>query len=260
MSHDITKRCRKTIWRPFLSAIKQYGLIESGDRIAVCVSGGKDSLLLAVIMSTLQKYSLFPFELVYLSMDPGYSDENRSLIQSNWDLLGLELESFNTDIFSVIDTVDRSPCHVCAAMRRGHLYKEAKLRGCNKIALGHHFDDVTETALLSLFYAGEFKTMPPKAPSDHFEGMELIRPLYHVREKEIINWQKHFKIQNISCACRVTKREDGGKRMEIKRLLHGMEKQNAQIPFNIFAALKKRDVFLAESKDEQSGRDETDEN
>lgn len=237
VEHSITTKFRKTIWRNFLSAIKKYKLIEENDVIAVCVSGGKDSLLLAVCLRLLEKYSEIPFSVKFLSMNPGYEEDHANMITETAKSLGLELNVFNSDILSVAETIS-SPCHVCAAMRRGYLYKEAKKLGCNKIALGHHFDDAVETVLISLFYAGEFKTMMPRLNSSNYEGMELIRPLYHVREKYIIDWLRFNSLQAITCACSVTKREDGGKRKEIKKLLASMEKTNPTIYNNIFASLE----------------------
>lgn len=237
VEHSITTKFRKTIWRNFLSAIKKYNLIEENDVIAVCVSGGKDSLLLAVCLRLLEKYSDIPFKVKFLSMNPGYEEAHANMIIKTAEKLGLELAAFNSDILSVAETA-ASPCHVCSAMRRGYLYKEAKKLGCNKIALGHHFDDAVETVLISLFYAGEFKTMMPKLSSSNYEGMELIRPLYHIREKYIVDWMRFNSLEAITCACSVTKREDGGKRKEVKNLLASMEKTNPTIYNNIFASLE----------------------
>ncbi len=237
VEHSITTRFRKTIWRNFVSAMKQYRLTEPGDCIAVCVSGGKDSLLLAKCMQLLQRYSTIPFELRFLCMDPGYSAENRALIIETARKIGIELDVFETDILSIAEGT-ASPCHVCSAMRRGYLYKEARKLGCNKIALGHHFDDVCETVLLSMFYGGEFKTMMPRLHSDNYEGMQLIRPLYLVREKYILLWQAAHSIPAITCACSVTQREEGGKRREIKNLLKELSKTNPRILNNIFSSIQ----------------------
>lgn len=235
--HLITTRFRKTIWKNFISALKQYRLINENDSIAVCVSGGKDSLLLAQCMQLLQRHSDFPFSLQFLCMDPGYSPENRRLIVENAEKMGIKLHTFETDILSVSEKTT-SPCHVCAAMRRGYLYKEAQKLGCNKIALGHHFDDVCETVLLSMLYGGEFKTMMPRLRSANYEGMQLIRPLYLVREKYVIAWLHAIGLKTLTCACSVTKREEGGKRKEIKTLLSNLEKTNPNVFNSIFSSTK----------------------
>ena len=207
-----------------------------GDRIAVCLSGGKDSLLLAKCMQTLKKYSKVPFEVVYLSMDPGYSPENRALMLSSAAALGVSPEVFDTDIYAVVDGLAHSPCHVCAAMRRGYLYKEAQRRGCNKIALGHHRDDAAETVLLGLLYGGQFRAMLPRLHSENYEGMELIRPLYLVREQAVRAFIASTGVTALTCACRVTRREDGGKRARVKRLLAELEKEQPNVVDNIIAA------------------------
>ena len=185
--HSIVKKYKKAIWNRFIGGIKDYRLIEEGDRIAVCISGGKDSMLLAKCMQRLQKYSEFPFSVKYIVMDPGYNEANRKQITDNAALLGIPVEIFDTNIFRVVKWGEGSPCYLCARMRRGHLYRAAKEAGCNKIALGHHFDDVIETILMSMLYGGEIKTMMPKLHSTNFEGMELIRPLYLVRELSLIH-------------------------------------------------------------------------
>jgi len=234
--HDLTTRFRKQIWRPFLSVVSRYRMAQPGDRIAVCLSGGKDSLLLALCMRTLKKYSTVPFEVVYLSMDPGYSPDNRARVLAAARSLGISPEVFDTDIYQVVDTVDTSPCHVCAAMRRGYLYKEAQKRGCNRIALGHHRDDAAETILLSILYGGQFSAMLPRLKSENYPGMELIRPLYEVRERAIRNWLATTGITPITCACRVTRSRDGGKRARVKRLLAMLEAEQPNIVDNIIAA------------------------
>ena len=183
-----------------------------------------------------------PFELTYLSMDPGYTPENRAKVEENARKLGLNLEIFESPIFSVIDDAPASPCHVCAAMRRGYLYKEAQKRGCNKIALGHHYDDVVETVLMSLFYAGQFKTMMPKVKSDNWAGMELIRPLFLVREEHVIAWQKEQRLDCLRCACRVTSSEDGGKRKYIRELIEKLSLENPKLKNNLFAAVSMVDL------------------
>lgn len=240
--HSVITAYRKPIWRNFIKAVKQYQLIAPGDRIAVCISGGKDSLLLAVCMRQLQRHSEMPFELVYLSMDPGYEPENRQKIIENAAKLEIDLEMFDSPIFEAVEGAPASPCHVCAAMRRGYLYKEAKKRGCNKIALGHHYDDVVQTVLLSMFYEGQYKTMMPKVMSDNWEGMELIRPLYMVREESIVAWQKEMGLDCLRCACKVTKSEDGGKRKYIKDLIEKLSEENPKLKNNIFASLTSVDL------------------
>ncbi len=236
IQHAITTRFRKTIWRKFLSAMQQYRMTRPGDRIAVCCSGGKDSLLLAKCMQTLQKYSTVPFELVYLHMDPGYSPGNRRKVLSSARSIGIKPEVFETDIYQVIRDVKASPCHVCAAMRRGHLYKAARERGCNKIALGHHYDDAAETLLMGMLYGGEFKAMLPRLKSENYAGMELIRPLYFVREKAVIAWRDAAGLDTVACACRVTQKEDGGKRKRVKELLKMLEAERPNVLDNIMAS------------------------
>ncbi|MDR2647454.1 MAG: tRNA 2-thiocytidine biosynthesis protein TtcA [Oscillospiraceae bacterium] len=235
----------KRIWNPFVAAAKQYRLIEAGDRIAVCVSGGKDSFLLAMLMAMLHEHSDVPFELVLLSMNPGYNDENARRVHDNAALLGLDVVFFDADIFDTVAKMDGSPCYVCARMRRGHLYKEAQARGCNKIALGHHFNDVIETTLMSMLYGAQIQSMPPKLKSRNYEGMQLIRPLYHVREDDIIAWKNHNQLQFIQCACRFTEHctactpDDGGsKRQEMKRLIRELRKTHPDVEKCIFQSTR----------------------
>ena len=237
-SRSIQRDFRKPIWRKFLSAVRTYDLIRPGDRVAACVSGGKDSLALAVCLRELAKYSKVPFTVTCLSMDPGYTPENRARMIENAEKLGLELHVFDSPIFQAVDSVSRSFCHVCASMRRGYLYKEARKLGCNKIALGHHMDDAVETILLSLLYGGEYKTMMPRLKSKNFEGMELIRPLYLVREKDIIAWKEHMGLDTLRCACRVTQSEDGGKRRQVKEMIAALEKENNAVFGNIFHSIE----------------------
>lgn len=237
-SRSIQRDFRKPIWRKFLSAVRTYDLIRPGDHVAACISGGKDSLALAVCLRELAKYSNVPFQVSYLSMDPGYTPENRARMIENARRLGFELNLFDSPIFEAVDTVSRGFCHVCASMRRGYLYKEAKKLGCNKIALGHHLDDAVETILLSLLYGGEFKTMMPKLKSKNFEGMELIRPLYLVRERDIIAWRDAMGLETLRCACRVTQSEDGGKRKRVKDMLATWEKENPAVFGNIFHSIE----------------------
>ncbi|MBR6752764.1 MAG: tRNA 2-thiocytidine biosynthesis protein TtcA [Clostridia bacterium] len=237
-SRSVQRDFRKEIWRKFIAAVKNYGLIQPGDHVAVCISGGKDSMLLATCMREMAKYSDVPFQVSYLSMDPGYTKENREKMIRNAEKLGFELNIFDSPIFEALATLNRGYCHVCASMRRGYLYKEAKKLGCNKIALGHHMDDAVETILLSLFYGGEYKTMMPKLKSKNFEGMELIRPLYLVREKDIIAWQEHMGLDTLRCACQVTQSEDGGKRKKVKELLKNLEEETPGLFGNIFHSIE----------------------
>ena len=239
VERGITTAYRKTIWRYFVCAVKEYQLIQPGDRVAVCVSGGKDSFLLAKCMQLLHRHSMVPFELHFLSMDPGFSPEKRRTMEETAEALGIPLHFFETDIFESIESAKNSPCHVCASMRRGHLYKQAQLLGCNKIALGHHYDDVIETTMLSLLYGGEFKTMMPKLHSRNFEGMELIRPFYLVREEQVKSFVARYGIPVMTCACRVTKLEDGGKRKQVKQLIKDMKKTIPLVESSIFSSAQK---------------------
>jgi len=240
---SIVKKYRREIWIPFLSAIKQYDLIQEGDKIAVCISGGKDSMLMAKCIQHLQKYSEFPFEVEYLVMDPGYNAVNRQRIEDNAQALNLPIKIFETKIFDIVAKVDQSPCYLCAKMRRGHLYKHAQELGCNKIALGHHFDDVIETVLMSMFYGGEYKTMMPKLHSTNYPGMELIRPMYMVKEADIIAWKRYNDLNFIQCACRFTENcvlgDNGGgsKRQEMKELIKKLRRTSPGIDKNIFHSI-----------------------
>ncbi|MBR1481983.1 MAG: tRNA 2-thiocytidine biosynthesis protein TtcA [Ruminococcus sp.] len=248
---SISKKYRKEIWNPFVEAVKRYELIQEGDRIAVCISGGKDSMLLAKLMQMLQRYSEVPFALTYLVMNPGYNEENLRRIQHNAALLQLPIEIFETNIFDVTDKTDRYPCYLCAKMRRGHLYSEAKRRGCNKIALGHHFSDVIETTVMAMFYGSQLQGMIPKLKSTNYKGMELIRPLYCVHEDDIIAWARYNDLHFLQCACRFTEaefvRETGGtKRREIKELIRELKKNNPNIEKSIFNSLHRvhLDTFI----------------
>ena len=244
IERSITKTYRDTLWDPFIRALKQYELLKEGDKVAVCVSGGKDSMLLAKMMQMLKRYSDFPFEIVYLAMDPGYQEENAAKIEENARILEIPITYFKTNIFEVADRAEKYPCYLCARMRRGHLYKKAQELGCNKIALGHHFDDVIETTVMSMFYGSQLQAMIPKLHSSHYEGMELIRPLYCVREEDILRWCRANELSFIRCACGVTERiahsEDGvgdSKRQEIKLLLKELEKSNSNVKNSIFNAI-----------------------
>lgn len=244
IEQSLTKRFRKEIWSPFLTAIREYDLIRKGDKIAVCISGGKDSMCLAKLMQMLQKHSDFPFDVCYLVMDPGYTERNRRLIEENAARLDLPVEVFTSQIFDIAYHTDESPCYLCARMRRGALYAEAKKRGCNKIALGHHLNDVIETTLLGMFYASQMQGMMPKLHSQNFEGMELIRPLYKVKEESILRWKDYNHLQFLQCACRFTEQigesEDGigdSKRQEIKLLIKELKKTNPDIEQSLFGSL-----------------------
>ena len=239
---SLITKYRKTIWNRLIGGCKDYELIQPNDRIAVCISGGKDSMLLAKCMQHLQKYSDFPFEVEYLVMDPGYSPPNRELIEQNARTLELPIRIFESPIFGVVDEVEGgSPCYLCARMRRGYLYKEAQALGCNKIALGHHFNDVIETTLMSMLYGAEIKTMLPKLHSTNFAGMELIRPLYLVREEDIISWGQYNHLRFLQCACCFTERteshEEDSARREMKQLIAEMKRHNKNVDINIFRSM-----------------------
>ena len=243
IERSIIKKFRKEIWSKFIKAVQEYKLINENDKVMVCISGGKDSFLMAKCIQELSKHGKFPFEAHYVVMDPGYNEINRSIIEDNAKILDVPIEIFESNIFDVVEGVDnKSACYLCAKMRRGCLYNHAKELGCNKIALGHHMDDVIETTLLSMFYGAEVKTMMPKLHSDNFEGLELIRPLYLIREEDIISWRKHNELTFINCACRFTEGcsliNDGtSKRKEVKELIKYMKKTNKDIEHNIFKAM-----------------------
>ena len=241
---SLIKKYRKELWNPFIAAIKRYELIQRGDKIAVCVSGGKDSWLLAMLMKHLQPFSEVPFELEFICMDPGYSPENRRQIEENAALLRIPLSIFETDVFSASEqAAGENPCYICARMRRGHLYAEAQRRGCNKIALGHHLNDVIETALMSMTYGAQLQGMVPRLRSTNFEGMELIRPLYCVREDDILAWQRYNGLTFQRCACRFSESAayDAGvsKRKETKELIRSLRAVNPNVEINLFASLHK---------------------
>lgn len=241
IERSIIKKYRKTIWNNFVGAVKEYELIKEGDCIAVCISGGKDSMLMAKCFEQLQKHSEVPFKVKYLVMDPGYAKQNRDLLLHNAEIMGIDIEIFESDIFDVVTDAGGSPCYLCARMRRGALYAEAQRRGCNKIALGHHFDDVIETALMSMMYSSEIKTMLPKLHSTNFEGMELIRPLYKVKERDIISWSNYNNLEFLQCACRFTAEskhnESLSKRKETKALIKYIRTFNKEADDNIFRSL-----------------------
>jgi len=246
IERSIITTYRKKIWVPFIKGINDYNLIKENDTIAVCISGGKDSFLMAKCMQEIKKHGKINFDLKFIVMDPGYNKENLELIKENAEKLNIPIHIFNSNIFNTVDEISKeNPCYLCARMRRGNLYAEAKSLGCNKIALGHHFDDVIETILLSIIYGGEMKTMMPKLHSTNFEGMELIRPLYYVKEQFIINWAKNAELKFLNCACKFTEKssiEDNSKRKEIKQLINHFRKINPYIETNIFKSSKNVNV------------------
>ncbi|SES87043.1 tRNA(Ile)-lysidine synthase TilS/MesJ [[Clostridium] aminophilum] len=233
---------RRGIWRQFTKAVHDFELIKEGDRIAVCISGGKDSMLLAKLMQELQRHGKVHFDLVFLCMNPGYNEENWSIVQNNAKIMGIPLTTFDSEIFDIVADIPKSPCYLCARMRRGYLYSRAKELGCNKIALGHHFDDVVETVLMGMLFAGKFETMMPKLHSKNFEGMELIRPLYFVHEHDIKAWRDHNNLHFIQCACRFTENcatcggAKGSRRDDMKELVAELRKKDPNVDRNIFHA------------------------
>ena len=246
---SIQQTFHRTLWSKFAKAVITYDLVSPGDKIAVCISGGKDSMLMAKLFQEMKRHDKINFEPVFLVMDPGYSPENRMLIEKNAASLSVPITIFETDIFRSVYNVDKNACYLCARMRRGHLYKTAKDMGCNKIALGHHFDDVIETTLMSMLYGGQVRTMMPKLHSDNFESMEIIRPMYLIREKEILKWRDHNDLHFIECACRFTEacstcapEETVSKRQEIKQLIARLKKTNPQVEKNIFRSVENVDL------------------
>ena len=243
IEQSIIKKFRKPIWRAFTRALNTYDLIQEGDKIAVCISGGKDSMLMAKLFQELKKHGKFQFETVFLVMNPGYNADNWKIIQDNAKLLGIPLTVFGSDIFDTVATIEQNPCYLCARMRRGHLYAQAKALGCNKIALGHHFDDVIETILMGMLYSGKIETMMPKLHSQNFEGMELIRPMYLIKEDAVKAWRDYNGLQFIQCACRFTENcvscggGRGSKRDEMKELIAHFRKESDVIEKNIFKSV-----------------------
>ncbi len=242
IERSIITKFRKDIWAKFVKAVKEYELIKENDNIMVCISGGKDSFLLAKCIQELERHSDIKFSAHYVSMNPGYTEKNSEMIFKNADILNIPIEVFSSDIFKVVTSVSfKSPCYFCARMRRGYLYNKAKELGCNKIALGHHFDDVIETTLLSMFYGAEIKTMMPKLHSDNFKGLELIRPLYLVKESSIISWKNYNNLTFLNCACKFTEEssvdEEKSKRKEMKKLIKSLREKNKDIDHNIFTSL-----------------------
>lgn len=247
VERSIVKRFRKEIWRPFVKGINEYDMIQDGDRIAVCISGGKDSMLMAKLFQELERHGKKNFEVEYLVMNPGYNDINYQTILDNARFLEVPITVFESDIFDTVakDDIGGSPCYLCARMRRGHLYSQAQKLGCNKIALGHHFDDVIETIVMGMLYGGQIQTMMPKIHSTNFEGMELIRPMYLIREDDIKHWRDYNKLHFIQCACRFTEScascggtEKGSKRAEIKELIKMLSERSDVIEKNIFRSVE----------------------
>lgn len=242
IQQSIRKKYHSQLFTKFAKAINKYELLRDGDRVAVCISGGKDSMLMALLFKELQQHKKISFEVVNLVMDPGYTSDNRRLIEKNAKKMGIDITIFDTDIFDSVYDVEDSPCYLCARMRRGHLYNKAKELGCNKIALGHHFDDVIETILMGMMYGGQFQTMMPKVHSSNFEGMELIRPMYLIKEEDIIHWKNYNELTFLACACRFTAEHtevnrDGtvdSKRQEMKLLIKELRKVNPFVDNNIF--------------------------
>lgn len=263
IERSIIKQYRKGIWRPFIKALNEYQMIQPGDRIAVCISGGKDSMLLAKCMQEILRHGKMEFGLEFLVMDPGYHPDNRQMIVDNAALMGIPVQIFESDIFDTVVDIEGSPCYLCARMRRGHLYARAKELGCNKIALGHHFDDVIETILMSMLYGGQMNTMMPKLHSTNFEGMELIRPLYLVKEADILDWKAHNDLKFLQCACRFTEQiarekaqEEGvhtSKRQEMKALIAQLRNVSPRIDMNIFRSAENvnLDACIGYVKDRQ---------
>lgn len=279
IERSINKTYRKDIWGRFVKAVENYQLISEGDKIAVCVSGGKDSALLSVLMKMYCQYSGKNFEVCFLSMDPGYEEANKKQLRDNMEVLGLDVHYFETNIFEAVDDVNTSPCFICARMRRGYLYRQAKAMGCNKIALGHHYDDVIETILMGMLYGAQIQTMLPKLKSDNVEGMEVIRPLYLIREQDVIAWMHYNQLRFMKCSCSNTKKfqagrgnEDGfaTKRAEIKAMIASMKETNPLVESNIFGSVENinlrkvigyqkdgvRRTFLDDYEEVRHGREE----
>ena len=257
IEESIRKKFRKTIWCRFTKAIREYELVKEGDKVAVCISGGKDSMLMAKLFQELKRHNKFPFEVVFLVMDPGYSPENRQIIENNAKKLNIPVTIFESDIFESVFNIEKSPCYLCARMRRGYLYHKAQELGCNKIALGHHYDDVIETILMGMLYGAQVQTMMPKLHSTNFEGMELIRPLYLVREDDIKKWRDYNDLHFIQCACKFTDTcttcggENASKRVEVKNLIRQLKETNPFVESNIFKSVENENLstIVAYKKD-----------
>lgn len=264
IEESITKKFKKSLFTPFAKAVVEYDLVQPNDKIAVCISGGKDSMLMAKLFQELKRHNKFPFELVFLVMDPGYSKENREVIEKNAQILNIPITVFETDIFENVFAIEKSPCYICARMRRGNLYAKAKELGCNKIALGHHYDDVVETILMGILYGAQVQTMMPKVKSANFEGMELIRPMYLVQEKDIKAWRDYNDLRFIQCACKFTDfctsegcktSNTGSKRKKVKELIEKLREEDPQIKQNIFRSVENVNLAtVVEYKDKQGVR------
>lgn len=245
IERSIITNFRKTLWRRFIKGIQDYELIEPGDKIAVCISGGKDSMLLAKLLQELQRHGKFHFDLEFICMDPGYNPANRKLIEENAEKLGIPIQFYESDIFNVVHGIEKNPCYLCARMRRGFLYNRAQELGCNKIALGHHYSDVIETILMGMMYGAQVQTMMPKLHSKNFKGMELIRPMYLIHEEDIIAWAEKFNLKFLQCACRFTEESEArgeiehtSKRAETKNLIKELRKINPKVEQNIFKSVE----------------------
>ena len=241
IERSLFTKYKSTLWAPFLTSVNRYQLISENDRIAVCISGGKDSMCMAKMLQLLQRHSDFPFELVFLTMDPGYSPSHREMIEKNAEILGLPLTFFETNIFEVSGALAKKPCYLCARMRRGHLYNKARELGCTKIALGHHLNDAIETTIMAMFYSSKLETIIPKSHSENFPGMELIRPMYCVKEASVVSWCRYNDLSFIRCACRFSEQAESGttdsKRAEAKALIEELKKKNPYVEDNIFRSL-----------------------
>ena len=243
--HSIITKYKKTLFHKFVGAVKDYQLIQRGDKIAVCISGGKDSMLLAKLMQELSRHGDYPFDMAFIVMDPGYHPQNRQKILDNAAVLEIPVQLFDTTIFDTVVHIDKNPCYLCARMRRGYLYQKAQELGCNKIALGHHFDDVIETILMGMLYGAQVQTMMPRIKSKNFPGMELIRPMYYIRENDILSWSRYHNLSFLQCACRFTEQnahQDGtgtSKRQEIKHLIQQLKQTNPQVEYNIFRSVER---------------------
>lgn len=263
IEEGLRKKFSKKLFSKFAKAIVEYQLIEPGDKIAVCISGGKDSMVMAKLFQELKRHNKFPFELVFLVMDPGYSRENREIIERNAKLLNIPITVFETDIFENVFNIEKSPCYVCARMRRGHLYSKAKELGCNKIALGHHYDDVIETILMGMLYGAQMQTMMPRVNSANFEGMQLIRPMYLIREADIKAWRDFYNLQFIQCACKFTDTctaescktsNTGSKRKKVKELIARLAKEDPEIEQNIFKSAENVNLSTIISYKDKQGK------
>lgn len=259
IEESLRKKFHKDIFSKFARAINEYELIKPGDKIAVCISGGKDSMLMAKLFQEIKRHNKFEFDFVFIVMNPGYNKRNQELIEYNSKLMNIPVEVFETDIFENVVNIEKSPCYICARMRRGHLYNKAKQLGCNKIALGHHYDDVIETILMGMLYGAQIQTMMPKVHSENFEGMELIRPLYLIREKDIKHWRDYNGLEFLQCACKFTEgvKEEkiGSTRLKVKQLIEKLKKEDPQIEANIFKSVENVNLStIIAYKDKQGNR------